>query len=181
MAILPLAIFFLLFPTFICAQSVTGKVIGILDPQTLHIRDATRGDHWIRLGGIIGPPSRHPLREKAKKNLESLVFGRTVTVEWDRQEGNCIGRVEAFRCRKVGKVFLDVTTDVGLELIARGMAKHDRAHREFQSTPDRTQYAETEERARLRRLGVWGVKSTPTRQPSVISKKKKRAGQKKRK
>jgi len=66
----------------VSAQSVTitGKVVGVSDGDTITAPDGNNQQIKIRLDGIDAPESHQDYGSLAKQSLSDLVFGKTVTV-----------------------------------------------------------------------------------------------------
>ena len=97
-----IAVFFILFAGSGWAHAVTmtGKVVGVSDGDTITVLDASKTQFKIRLEGIDAPEKAQPFGQKSKEHLSDLVFGRQVTVEsnktdkYDRTVGKvCSGQV----------------------------------------------------------------------------------------
>lgn len=63
------------------AQSITGRVIGVYDGDSLTLLTAEKRQVKIRLFGIDAPELRQPFGARAKQHLSGLVFGKTVRAE----------------------------------------------------------------------------------------------------
>lgn len=94
------------------AEILSGRVVGIADGDTITVLDNTNTQHKIRLAGIDAPEKKQPFGNNSKKMLSSLVFGKTVDVDWDKRDR--YGRL-------VGKVIID-GVDANLEQIKYGLA-----------------------------------------------------------
>jgi len=128
------------------ADTLTGKVVGITDGDTLALLDATNTQHKIRLAGIDSPEKNQPFGQVCKQNLSDLAYNRTVQIDWNKKDR--YGRV-------IGKVLVD-SQDVNLEQIRRGCAWHYKKYQNEQSPEDRVSYARAEDGARASRVGLWG-------------------------
>ena len=138
--------------------TLTGRVVGVLDGDTITVLDANRQQHKIRLAGIDAPESRQVYGNQSTQNLSNLVFGKDVAVEWekrDRKKG-IVGKVLVdesgvdcgFRdCRKA--------LNVGLAQVRDGFAWHYKQHEREQSFQDRARYSAAESNARARKAGLW--------------------------
>lgn len=62
------------------ADTITGRVVGVADGDTITVLDANRQQHKIRLQGIDAPEKAQPFGERSKQNLSRLVFGKDVRV-----------------------------------------------------------------------------------------------------
>ena len=69
-----------------CAQTITGKVVGVSDGDTITVLDASNQKHKIRLDGIDAPESNQDYGSRAKQSLSDLVFGKTVTVTSSKKD-----------------------------------------------------------------------------------------------
>ena len=127
------------------ADTITGRVVGVTDGDTIRVLDAEHVQYKVRLAGIDAPESKQPYGARSKKNLSDLIFGKTVTVEFAKHDR--YGRV-------VGKVLLE-NVDMDLGQIEVGLAWHYKQYAKEQSLEDRQRYSEAEDRARAGRLGLW--------------------------
>ncbi len=127
------------------ASTLTGRVVGVSDGDTVTVLDASKRTHKVRLLGIDSPEKKQPFGERAKQSLSDLVFDKQVSVEGGKQDRYG---------RSLGKIMLD-GQDINLEQIRRGMAWHYRQYARDQSPQDRAAYAEAENAARSKRVGLW--------------------------
>jgi len=65
------------------ADTLTGRVVGITDGDTITLLDADRQQHKIRLQGIDAPEKAQPFGQRSKQNLSRMVFGKNVRVDWE--------------------------------------------------------------------------------------------------
>ena len=89
-------------------QTITGKVVGVSDGDTITVLDASKRQHKVRLDGIDAPESSQDFGSRAKQSLSDLVFGKTVTV---------LGSKKDRYGRTLGKVMLSDGKDINLEQI----------------------------------------------------------------
>lgn len=94
------------------AGTITGYVVAIADGDTITVLDGSRQQHKIRLAGIDAPEKKQAFGERSRQSLASMVFNKTVKVEWDKQDR--FGRT-------VGKVMIN-GVDANLEQVKAGMA-----------------------------------------------------------
>jgi endonuclease YncB( thermonuclease family) len=127
------------------AGSITGKVIGVMDGDTIEVLDATKTPHRIRLEGIDAPEKAQPFGNRSKQHLSDLVFGKQVEVQFNKTDkyGRTVGKVLAS-----GK-------DANLEQVRAGFAWHYKEYQKEQSASDRVAYADAETAARAHKLGLW--------------------------
>ncbi len=76
----------LLFSPALPAATITGKVVKVSDGDTVHVLDAHRKLHKIRLAGIDAPETGQAYGRKAKNRLLQLVAGELVEVEWNKRD-----------------------------------------------------------------------------------------------
>jgi endonuclease YncB( thermonuclease family) len=127
------------------ADVLTGRVVHVADGDTLTVLDATNTQQRIRLAGIDAPEKGQAFGDASRKYLAGLVAGQRINVEWHKHDR--FGRI-------VGKVLRD-GTDVCLEQVRAGMAWHFKKYQHEQTPEDRGVYAETEDRARAGKAGLW--------------------------
>lgn len=132
------------------AATIEGRVVGVLDGDTITLLDQHHKQFRIRLSGIDAPEKKQAFGQRSKESLSSLVFGKPVSVETGKQD---------LYGRRIGKVLVN-GQDANLEQIRRGMAWHYKAYRRSQPLIDRGGYADAENSARTARRGLW-VESEP--------------------
>jgi len=129
----------------VAADVINGKVVGIVDGDTIDVLDASGRQHRIRLAGIDAPEKSQAFGSRSKENLSTVVFDKTVSVQWTKKD-----RDE----RPVGKVLM-AGQDVNLAQVQAGLAWHFKKYQKEQSPADRANYAQAENEARSRRIGLW--------------------------
>jgi len=127
------------------AATIEGKVVGISDGDTITVLDGQKSEYKIRLAGIDAPEKSQPYGQQSKQHLSDVVFGKAVTVEWNK--------IDRYG-RTIGKVLVQ-GKDANLRQVQAGMAWHYKAYEKEQSVPDRGDYAAAETKARTQRLGLW--------------------------
>lgn len=127
------------------ADVLTGRVVRVADGDTLTVLDEQKQQHKIRLAGIDAPEQRQPYSEASKRNLASLVFGKSVEVRFHKKD---------HYGRHVGTVLLD-GSDVNLRQITAGLAWHYKAYEREQAEQERLVYSKAEDAARHQHLGLW--------------------------
>lgn len=128
------------------AAELRGKVVGISDGDTLTVLDAANSTHRIRLDGIDAPEKGQAYGARSREHLAALAFGKPVVVVWSKRDR--YGRI-------VGQVNVGVSHDVGLALIAAGLAWHYKRYQREQPAAERGRYARAEDEARAKRAGLW--------------------------
>ena len=133
------------FSSFVNADTITGKVVGVSDGDTITVLDVAKVQHKIRLVGIDAPEKAQAFGQRSKENLSNLVFAKQVIVESDK--------VDKYG-RSVGKVMVE-GKDANLEQIRSGFAWHYKEYQKEQSAADRMAYADAETSARAKKAGLW--------------------------
>jgi micrococcal nuclease len=127
------------------ADTMSGRVVRVVDGDTLVLLVAGHEQERIRLAGIDCPERKQAFGTKAKEALARLAAGEQVTVEWEKRDR--YGRV-------VGKVIAD-GRDVDLALVREGRCWWYRKYAREQTRADRVLYEDAEAKARKKRLGLW--------------------------
>jgi endonuclease YncB( thermonuclease family) len=126
-------------------QTITGKVVGVSDGDTLTVLDASNQQHKIGLLGIDAPESNQVFGSRAKQSLSDLVFGKTVTVTSEAKD-------------MYGRALGDVTLDgrnINLEQVRRGFAWFYRFYAKELRTEDVKAYDQAEAQAKKEKRGLW--------------------------
>ena len=143
MQIFILLLLVLVFPAH--AETLTGRVIGVTDGDTLKVLDAKRVVHKIRLAGIDAPEKKQEFGQKSKANLSALTHNQKATLQCQKEDRHRT---------KVCVVSVD-GVDVGLEQLKSGLAWWYRKDANKQSLHDRLNYGEAEFNARKQRISLW--------------------------
>lgn len=121
------------------AESITGRVVGVADGDTLTVLDSSKGLTKIRLHQIDAPEKKQDFGQRSKQSLSDLVYGKQVRVEvFDTDHYG----------RTVGKVWVN-GTDANLEQVKRGMAW---VYEKYANDPA---YFAAERTAKSGRVGLW--------------------------
>lgn len=132
-----------------------GKVVHVADGNTISV---LKGQESLKIAiaGIDAPENKQPFGNIAKKQLAYLLAGKEVRVEEKKKDahGRTIARVWAAsddcRSRDCPK-----TVDVGLVLLAQGLAWFYKEHEPELGVTEQRQYALAEENAKSGRVGLW--------------------------
>jgi endonuclease YncB( thermonuclease family) len=131
------------------ASELFGKVIYVVDGDTIDVLSSEREKIRIRVQGIDAPERRQAFGAASKKAFSELVYGRQVTVVWRKRD--------RYR-RIVGKVVVN-GSDSGLNMVRSGFAWHYVKYDAELSPADRLLYADAERKARAAGLGLWADRS----------------------
>lgn len=66
------------------ADTLTGRVVGVHDGDTITMLDASHTQHKIRLAGIDAPELGQAYGKASRNHLAERIAGQTVTVEWHK-------------------------------------------------------------------------------------------------
>jgi hypothetical protein len=83
------------------AESITGRVVGVSDGDTLTVLTDHKRQVRVRLAGIDAPKRRQPFGTRARQALSALAFGRAARVEVDDIDG--YGRTVGRAGRRPGR------------------------------------------------------------------------------
>ena len=139
------SVLLLCLPLAAWSAELKGRVVVVVDGDTLVVLDSSNTQHKIRLAGIDCPERKQPWGQRARQALSGYVFDRAVAVDWGKRDR--YGRI-------VGKV-LDGERDVNLALVRDGMCWWYRKYAGEQSPVDRGLYEAAETAARDKRRGLW--------------------------
>ena len=104
------------------AGSLSARVVGVTDGDTITVLDAAKTQHKIRLAAIDAPEKGQPFGSRSKENLSRLVYGKETRIEWTKRDryGRLVGTVwlvsPDLPCR--ARPDCPKTLDAGLELLA---------------------------------------------------------------
>lgn len=129
----------------ILADTVTGRVVGVSDGDTITVLDSAKTRHKVRLAGIDAPESKQAFGQASKKHLSDLVFDRAVTLD--------CGKIDKYQ-REVCVVLVN-GRDANLAQVTTGMAWWYRKYQKEQTPQQRAEYEAAEAAAKASRVGLW--------------------------
>lgn len=135
--------FLLLVTLTVQAETLTGKVVGVHDGDTLTLLVVGNQQVKVRLAGIDAPELKQPYGQQAKQALSALAFGQEVKV--DGSGPDKYGRT-------LGTVWVG-TVNVNAELVKQGAAWVYRAY------PHDPQLPVLESQAHGAKRGLWALQS----------------------
>jgi len=121
------------------AAEFTGKVVGVIDGDTIEVLHNAQAER-IRLNGIDCPEKRQPFGKKAKQFTSTLVFGKDVRVKPYKRDRHG---------RTVADVLLADKTNVSYEIVRAGLAWWYRKYSKD------TTIEQLEAEAREAKRGLW--------------------------
>ena len=119
------------------ANTVRGKVVSVVDGNTLEVISAEEETYRIVLVGIDCPEKGQPYAEEAKAFLEASILKKSIDVKLVGKDrwGNYLGEIMT-------------EVEVGAELVKRGLAWcHEK------NVPESLK--DLEQQAREQRIGLW--------------------------
>ena len=126
--------------------NLQGKVIRVVDGDSITVLDSKNEQHKIRLAGIDTPERKQPYGKVARQFLAKHIFKKQVCVGWYKRDKYQ---------RLVGVVRFE-NEDINLKLIKAGLAWHYKQYESEQSKSDRVLYANAHEKAKGSNIGLWG-------------------------
>ncbi len=131
--------FWFLFASQTYAESFTGKLVKVLDGDTVEVLHDGKAER-IRLAQIDCPEKGQPYGQAAKQYVLDVAALKIVTVQVDT--------VDRYG-RTVGEVFLPDGSNLNKQIVGAGYAWQ---YKRYSKDPA---YADLEEQARKTKLGLW--------------------------
>jgi endonuclease YncB( thermonuclease family) len=125
------------------AASFTGKLVKVLDGDTVEVLHDGKGER-IRLAQIDCPEKGQPYGQAAKEYVLDIAALKIVTVKVETVDRHG---------RTVGEVFLPDESNLNKQIVGAGYAW------QYKKYSKDTVYADLEDQARRGRLGLWQDKS----------------------
>lgn len=133
----------------VCYAETVGRVVGVMDGDTIKVLTPAQELIRVRLSGIDAPEKKQAFGAVAKKALSDLAFERNVVLVGEKKDryGRLIAKV------------LSSGNDVNLSMVKQGLAWHYKKYEREQNAGDRYQYAQAEEHARIAKVGLWSERA----------------------
>lgn len=122
-----------------------GRIVRVMDGDTVTLLDERQTLHKIRLAGIDAPESAMPYGHQATLFLVSLVFGKSVEAVTYKQDR--YGRTVA--------TLMHGEQDINLAMLQAGLAWHYKRYAREQPAAEARTYAQAEVLARIQNLALW--------------------------
>ena len=135
------------------AATLEGKVIKVLDGDTVIVADSTNGEHEVRLNGLDAPEDGKPFFDESKKALAVIVTDQDVMVKWDKQDR---------RGRILGDLYVGPVC-ANFQMVVDGWARH------YTKYSKDVQLAGAEMAARQAHFGIWKDVEAPPEIPAAIT------------
>jgi micrococcal nuclease len=130
----------LLIPTIVCAANFSGRVVGVIDGDTLEVLHNNKAER-IRLSGIDCPEKGQAYGHRAKQATSMMVFGKEVTLQTHG--------LDKYK-RTLADVFLSDGTHVNHVLVKDGWCWWYRKY-----APGNRELEKLEKTAREAKKGLW--------------------------
>lgn len=124
---------------------ITGRVVQVLDGDTIEVIDASNTRHIVRLAGIDAPERGQPYGDTSQEHLAGLLDDRRVIVS-------------ATRSDRYGRLCGTVTVDdsnASLAQLRAGMARWYLYDRRNQSRSEQAALRNAESSAKENAIGLW--------------------------
>lgn len=126
------------------SQSLTGKVVGIMDGDTFKLLTADSTLVKVRLANIDCPEKKQPFSARAKEFTSNAIFGKTVTINVQSKD-----RYRRFISNVTYNNSLSDSLSLCHELVKNGLAWHY-----VRYSKDKT-LQQLEDTARTSKIGLW--------------------------
>lgn len=127
--------------SFICHADIDGRIVRILDGDTLEVLSDTGALTRVRLEGIDAPEKTQPFGQRSRQALTKMTAGKVVHISGNKHDR--YGRL-------LGTIWYE-STDINAVQVKTGMAW---AYR-YQEKAVIPAYADLEAEARKSRAGLW--------------------------
>ena len=139
--------YMVMLPNIVNASSITAKVIGVTDGDTVKVLAEGNRQIKIRLYGVDAPESHQPYGSRSRRYVSDAVYGKTVQIEVTGND-------------KYGRTLGIITTPDGKNLnrnlIANGMAW---VYAQYCTRTECTDMTRAEKEARTKKIGLWADKT----------------------
>jgi endonuclease YncB( thermonuclease family) len=127
---------------FVGDKSITGKIVKVIDGDTVTLLTFDNKQEKVRLDGIDAPEKGQDFAEKSRQYLSSLVAGKTVRIQYKNKDR--YGRI-------LGTVFVG-NMNVNEEMIRKGLAWQYFYNKD-------NHYRKLQEEAKAKKLNIWSGRS----------------------
>lgn len=136
---LALLLLFLSFTTSI-SQTLTGKVVGIMDGDTFKLLTQDSTVIKVRLANIDCPEKKQPFSNRAKEFTSQAIFGKIVYID--------VLKKDRYR-RSIANVFYNDSLNLNYQLVQNGLAWH------YLKYSKDSELQKMEDKARKNKTGLW--------------------------
>ena len=129
-------------------DTITVKVVGISDGDTITVLTVNKQQLKVRLAGIDAPERSQAFGMTARKHLADQIYGKNIELE--------TRGTDKYK-RTLGVVYLN-EQDINELMIKDGFAWFYRKYASSQPEEEAARYAAAEESAKSEELGLWASK-----------------------
>jgi len=122
------------------SQTLTGKVVGIMDGDTFKLLTQDSILIKVRLANIDCPEKKQPFSQRAKEFTSQAIFGKTVCID--------VLKKDRYR-RSIANVFYNDSLNLSSQLLKNGLAWH------YLKYSKDTELQKMEDKARKNKIGLW--------------------------
>ena len=123
-----------------CQYTLTAKVVGIKDGDTVVVLDSLNNQRTLRLAEVDCPEKSQPFGTKAKQFTSDQIYLKQVKY--------IVTDIDRYG-RSIAKIYYDNNKYLSAELIKNGLAWH---YKKYSTSKE---LANFENSARLHKLGLW--------------------------
>jgi endonuclease YncB( thermonuclease family) len=123
----------------------SGKVVSVIDGDTVSIQTSSGRLMRVRLEGIDAPEKAQAYGDESKEHLSKMILGRTV---------QCSSKKKDRYGRSIGTISLN-GVNVNLQMVRDCYAWHYTAYQNEQSSSDRASFSAADSSCKSARLGLW--------------------------
>jgi len=130
------------------AETLAGKVVAVVDGDTIRVLDSRKVQHMIRLHGIDAPEGGQAFGQRSKQHLSAMIMGKDVVV--------AVSGLDKFG-RELGVITfaaLPKPVNANISMVREGMAWHF-----VRYAPRDKELAAAEAEARKAKRGLWADKA----------------------
>ena len=125
------------------SKELHGKIVKVVDGDTVVLLDSTNTQYRIRLDGIDCPEKGQPFGAKATSFVKELAAGKNAIVIWNKKDR--YGRI-------LGYLIVN-DTNINKELLRNGLAWHYKYFNKNQELSD------LEQVAKAKKMNIWSDKN----------------------
>lgn len=122
------------------SQTLTGKVVDIMDGDTFKLLTQDSTLVKVRLANIDCPEKKQPYSNKAKQFVSEAIFGKTISIN--------VLKKDRYR-RAIAEVFYSDSINLNQKLVSNGLAWH------YVKYSKDTILQSLENSARKEKIGLW--------------------------
>jgi len=145
----------LLFSPLLHAEILPAHVVGVIDGDTVKVKDQNGIKYIVSLTGVDAPEIMQAHGRIAKEQLCKMICGKDVLLSYNKL--NTDGHV-------LSTMYLD-QANINQVILEKGMAWQNTIDKKSVSRQHYSKYARAENKARVQNIGLWqdGIAMSPWR------------------